>query len=236
MLGAHASLRAGREGFKKPRWKCDFIQCNRLYAAKRNVARKDACAPSEERFFKSDKRSKKSFSLEAAFVEEQNICRPLNGTQNIKDKSRKIFVNGFRKHIALIDKGKKAFKTITGDIMNKIKLTTTQLFAAAFLLCGLIIIQTPAAPTLRANGKIAFTSDRDGNSEIYVMNADGSGQTRLTNSPDSEDYPTWSPDGSKIAFVKQNGGVFSINLMNADGTNQTELSGAGLRFPDRACI
>ena len=31
--------------------------------------------------------------------------------------------------------------------------------------------------------KIAFTSDRDGNNEIYVMNADGSGQTRLTNNP-----------------------------------------------------
>ena len=108
--------------------------------------------------------------------------------------------------------------------MNKIKLTTTQLFVVAFLLCGLMIIQTPAAPTLLANGKIAFTSDRDGNSEIYLMNADGTGQTRLTNSPDSEDYPTWSPDGSKIAFVKQNGGVFSINLINANGTNQTELT------------
>jgi Tol biopolymer transport system component len=108
--------------------------------------------------------------------------------------------------------------------MNRRKLTTTQIFVAAFLLCGLMIIHTPAAPTLRANGKIAFTSDRDGNSEIYLMNDDGTGQTRLTNSPDREDYPTWSPDGSKIAFMKQKEGVFSINLMNADGTNQTELT------------
>ncbi len=41
--------------------------------------------------------------------------------------------------------------------------------------------------------KIAFNSDRDGNSEIYVMNADGSNPTRLTNNPDSDSNPSWSP-------------------------------------------
>ena len=43
------------------------------------------------------------------------------------------------------------------------------------------------------NTKIAFTSDRDGNKEIYVMNADGGDQTRLTNNPDSDFAPAWSP-------------------------------------------
>src|SRR5205807_2999907 len=65
---------------------------------------------------------------------------------------------------------------------------------------------------------------RDGNSEIYVMNADGSGQTRLTNNSFRDDYPTWSPDGKKIAFLRESGGVSSINLMDADGTNQKELT------------
>src|SRR5689334_19079267 len=51
------------------------------------------------------------------------------------------------------------------------------------------------------NGKIAFTSQRDGNPEIYVMNADGSGQTRLTNNPRGDEFPAWSPDGTKIAFA-----------------------------------
>jgi Tol biopolymer transport system component len=49
--------------------------------------------------------------------------------------------------------------------------------------------------------KIAFNSMRDGNLEIYSMNSDGSDQVRLTNSPDSDNYPIWSPDGIKIAYV-----------------------------------
>ena len=48
----------------------------------------------------------------------------------------------------------------------------------------------PAAP---ASGKIAFASDRDGNFEIYVMNADGSNQTNLTNNPARDGEPSWSP-------------------------------------------
>ena len=99
-----------------------------------------------------------------------------------------------------------------------------RLLVAAFLLCCSMVIQTPAAPQFPANGKIAFTSDRDGNSEIYLMNADGSGQTRLTNNSVRDDYPTWSPDGRQIAFLRQNGGVFSINLMNADGTNVRQIT------------
>jgi TolB protein len=39
---------------------------------------------------------------------------------------------------------------------------------------------------------ITFVSDRNGNREIYVMNADGSRQTRLTNNPAMDLYPAWS--------------------------------------------
>ena len=56
------------------------------------------------------------------------------------------------------------------------------------------------------NGKIIFASDRDGNKEIYVMDADGSNATRLTNNSTREYYPSWSPDGSKIAFVSDRDG------------------------------
>ena len=73
-----------------------------------------------------------------------------------------------------------------------------------------------------AEGRIAFHSNRDFSLEIYVMNADGTNVTRLTDNPARFDDPTWSPDGSKIAFVS---GVYcDIYVMDADGTNQTCLT------------
>ena len=66
----------------------------------------------------------------------------------------------------------------------------------------------------------AFDTDRAGNFDIYVMNADGSGKTRLTNRPTKPDLPDWSPDGSKIVFDSP-GGVYTIN---ADGSDETRLT------------
>jgi hypothetical protein len=61
----------------------------------------------------------------------------------------------------------------------------------------------PQTPALKYNGKIAFTSDRDGNREIYLMNPDGTNQTKLTNNSIVDDHAMWSPDGQKLAFVSQ---------------------------------
>jgi Tol biopolymer transport system component len=74
------------------------------------------------------------------------------------------------------------------------------------------------------NGKIAFASDRDGNYEIYVMNADGTNQTRLTFNNTDEKSPAWSPDGTKVAFISDRDGNNEIYVMEADGTNQTRLT------------
>ena len=77
-------------------------------------------------------------------------------------------------------------------------------------------------PRYSPNGaKIVFQSNRDGNAEIYVMNADGTGQTRLTNNPAYDSNPVWSPDGSKIVFSSSRDNPMSPSLyvMNADGSN-----------------
>jgi Tol biopolymer transport system component len=72
--------------------------------------------------------------------------------------------------------------------------------------------------------KIAFTTNRNGHSDIYVMNADGSNQTRLTKNPARDVLPSWSPDCTKIAFASDRDGNFEIYIMNADGSNQTRLT------------
>ena len=74
--------------------------------------------------------------------------------------------------------------------------------------------------------KIAFSSYRDGNWEIYVMNNDGSDQINLTNHHEIDGRPDWSPDGSKIVFITTRNGVNNseIYTMNPDGSDQTRLT------------
>jgi len=82
-------------------------------------------------------------------------------------------------------------------------------------------------PTWSPDGThIAFRSQRDGNDEIYVMNADGSCQTNLTNDPANDWSPAWSPDGKQIAFAQSfdNRPFTDIAVMNADGSNITRLT------------
>jgi plastocyanin len=81
-------------------------------------------------------------------------------------------------------------------------------------------------PTWSPDGKqIAFESMRDGVSEIYAMNADGSGQTRLTTSTGSW-LPAWSPDGTTIAFTSARAGnPPGVYLMTPTGANQHFLGG-----------
>ncbi len=73
-------------------------------------------------------------------------------------------------------------------------------------------------------GRIVFSSTRDGNSEIYVMNADGSHLTRLTSDPESDFEPAWSPDGKRVAFVSHRPWTEEIFVMDADGSNVTQLT------------
>jgi Tol biopolymer transport system component len=73
--------------------------------------------------------------------------------------------------------------------------------------------------------RIAFTSRRDsGNDEIYVMNPDGSGQTRLTMDPAVDEWPNWSSDAKMIVFTRWQDRAPQIYVMAADGSGQTRLT------------
>ena len=97
--------------------------------------------------------------------------------------------------------------------------------------------QVQAAAVIATNGKIAFSSNLDGDGDIYAMNADGTGLVNLTNNALGlhQTEPKWSPDGTKIAFVMgsalNDAGIAQgfIGVMNGDGSNATflTLSGSG---------
>jgi dipeptidyl aminopeptidase/acylaminoacyl peptidase len=72
--------------------------------------------------------------------------------------------------------------------------------------------------------KIAFTSLRTGTWELYTMNADGTGQTRLTNNSRAESGPAWSPDGRKLAFAAVFDNHWEIAVMDATSQNEKRLT------------
>ena len=78
---------------------------------------------------------------------------------------------------------------------------------------SLLFAQAPTTP------KILFTSSRDGNREVYIMNPDGSEQVRLTKHPGNDLQAVWSPMGERILFVSDRGGERDLYMMNSDGSN-----------------
>ncbi|MCI0479945.1 hypothetical protein L0Y59_05365, partial [Candidatus Uhrbacteria bacterium] len=73
--------------------------------------------------------------------------------------------------------------------------------------------------------RIAFVRWVGDAPDIFVVNADGTGLSRLTDNPGQDCEPTWSPDGSSIAFLSVRDGAPAVYLMNADGTDQRPFVG-----------
>lgn len=101
---------------------------------------------------------------------------------------------------------------------------------------SLVVLAATAGGLSRAaeNSRIMFSSDRDGNYEIYVMDSDGSNVVRLTNHPADDFGHGWSPDGRQIIFTSRRDGNEEIYVMDADGSNPKRLTFNGTRdtYPD----
>ena len=96
---------------------------------------------------------------------------------------------------------------------------------------GIVLVGLVFSGFLAVDGsalaQIVFVSDRHGRparNEIFVMDSDGTSQTRLTTNSVDDRWPTWTPDGSKIAFSSGRDGNFEIYKMDPDGANQTCLT------------
>ena len=72
--------------------------------------------------------------------------------------------------------------------------------------------------------QIAFMSNRDDNTDLYVVNVDGTGLRRITNHPAIDVSPTWSPNGQQIAFTSDRTGAPQIYVIGADGTGLRRLT------------
>ena len=105
---------------------------------------------------------------------------------------------------------------------------------AHFILAIVIVLGlTLLMVCVDAQAQITFVSHRDGNPEIYVMDADGGNQRRLTNNRHDDWSPSWSPDGKRIVFSSERDGhprknkfaiTHEIYVMEADGGNQQRLT------------
>jgi Tol biopolymer transport system component len=111
--------------------------------------------------------------------------------------------------------------TIAGGDNNVFLITG---FEGLSVILDLLINSVCAAATPPGETQIVFASDRDGDLEIYVMDADGSNLRQLTFNNVIDDKPSWSKDGRKIAFESNLDGDFEIVVIDADGSNLRQLT------------
>lgn len=90
------------------------------------------------------------------------------------------------------------------------------------VILNLLVLAVSVSPVFAkapTTPKILFTSARDGNREVYIMNPDGSEQVRLTDHPGNDLNAVWSPTGEQILFTSDRDGMRDLYLMDLDGTN-----------------
>ncbi len=132
--------------------------------------------------------------------------------------------------------GKKIAFVSRGDDMNASVRVMDVSGTSDSLLAEIGTLQFGGSVRWSPDGKqLVYTNNKDGNVEIYVMNADGTGQKNLTQNPARDGSPSFSPDGAdagrptKILFTSDRDGNAEIYTMNADGSNVMRLT----NNPDR---
>ena len=93
-----------------------------------------------------------------------------------------------------------------------------------------IVCASSAQPT---PSQLVFTSNRDGDFDLHLMDDDGSNVVQLTNHPAEDMEPAWSPDGQRIAFASNRDGDFEIFVMKADGTDVVQVTHTDASARDR---
>jgi len=87
---------------------------------------------------------------------------------------------------------------------------------------------TPPPPAPPAHfGRLVFSSNRDGNPEIYLLDLEGGNPVRLTQNNANDWLPDWSPDGTSIVFTSHRTGSYDLWTMRANGSGQTSLVATG---------
>ena len=138
-------------------------------------------------------------------------------TPAISSDGRKLFVSSFRNE-------NRDIYVSNADGSNPTQLTLRRGFDPNWAIGSVPVPNPPPTPTPPISGKITFSATRNGNTDIYVMNADGTGETRLTTETAIDKDPCFSPDGSKIVFQSARNGNSDIYVMDFDGANQTRLT------------
>lgn len=82
----------------------------------------------------------------------------------------------------------------------------------------------PLGADWTTDGKILYSTINNGNADVWIMNADGSGQRQLTSDANADTQPKISPDGKYIYFLSNRTGLMSVWRMNADGANPQKIT------------